>query len=190
MKIGFIDNFDSFVYNLVRYVRETTTGEVCIQRNNEINFKELDSCDAILLSPGPGIPEEAGDLLKVIDRYHATKPLFGVCLGHQALGVYFKNELVQCPFPIHGKSSTIITQNEGVLFKDLAKELQVGRYHSWQLKLDNSSELKPTAFDIDGTLMAFEHATKPIHGVQFHPESILTPDGRKMIANWMKQISN
>jgi anthranilate synthase component II len=188
MKIGFIDNFDSFVYNLVRYVREITDGEVCIQRNNEINFEELDSCDAILLSPGPGIPEEAGKLMKVIDRFHLTKPILGVCLGHQALGEFFHNELISCNEPIHGKSSLITVENTSTLFQNLEKEIEVGRYHSWQIQLKESSVLTATARTLDGTLMAFEHQSKPIYGVQFHPESILTPSGRKIIENWTNSV--
>lgn len=188
MKIGFIDNFDSFVYNLVRYVREISDGEICIQRNNEIDFTELESCDAILLSPGPGIPKEAGELMSVIERFHSSKPILGVCLGHQALGEFYQNELIPCNEPIHGKASFISVKNSSELFQNLTTEIEVGRYHSWQIKLNESSVLKATAHSEDGTLMAFEHTSKPIFGVQFHPESILTPSGRTIIENWTKTV--
>ncbi len=188
MKIGFIDNFDSFVYNLVRYVRESRQVEICIQRNTQIDFSELEDCDALVLSPGPGIPSEAGKLLEVIERFYNSKPLLGVCLGHQALGTFFGNKLIQSTAPIHGKASTIEIQNPGILFKNLETKLAVGRYHSWQILLNQNSELKATAYTEDGTLMAFEHQSKPIYGVQFHPESILTPAGRIIIDNWMSSI--
>jgi anthranilate synthase component 2 len=186
MKIGIIDNFDSFVYNLVRYVREEGV-EVIVQRNNKIDFRELDSCNAILLSPGPGIPTEAGSLIEVIFRYNTTKPILGVCLGHQALGEYFGGKLQQCTEPVHGKASKMNVLNHDSLFANLPDEIEIGRYHSWEIDLSATSELEITGLT-SGSVMSFQHKTLPIHGVQFHPESILTPTGRTLIKNWLKTI--
>jgi anthranilate synthase component II len=185
MKIAVIDNFDSFVYNLIRYIKEEEH-EVIVQRNNQIDFDELESADGILLSPGPGIPSEAGNLLEVIHRFHGRKPILGVCLGHQAIATHFGDALIQCPEPIHGKSSRITITQESEIFQNLPKELIVGRYHSWQTEISSTSELEITATTEDAVVMAIQHKTLPTIGVQFHPESILTPFGRKMIQNWLK----
>jgi len=186
MKIGIIDNFDSFVYNLVRYVREENV-EVVVQRNNQIDFHELETCDALLLSPGPGIPSEAGALIEVIFRYNSTKPMLGVCLGHQALGEYFGGKLKQCPEPVHGKSSKMKILKHGTLFKSLPNHIDVGRYHSWEVDISTAADLEITGKSEEVT-MAFEHKSLPINGVQFHPESILTPEGRTIIKNWINAI--
>ena len=188
MKIAVIDNFDSFVFNLVRYIKEEQH-EVVVQRNNRIDFEVLESADGILLSPGPGIPSEAGDLLEVIKRFHAKKPILGVCLGHQAIAEYFGDSLIPCPEPIHGKASRITIAKESGIFQNLPTEIEVGRYHSWQTRILPSSELEVTASTHDSVVMAIQHRTVPTIGVQFHPESILTPSGRKMIQNWLNIFS-
>ena len=225
MKIAVIDNFDSFVFNLVRYIKEEQH-EVVVQRNNRIDFEVLESADGILLSPGPGIPSEAGDLLEVIKRFHAKKPILtdgkydkiilspgpgipeeagilldlikkyaptksilGVCLGHQAIAEYFGDVLIPCPEPIHGKASRITISKESGIFQNLPAEIEVGRYHSWQTRILPSSELEVTASTHDSVVMAIQHRTVPTIGVQFHPESILTPSGRKMIQNWLNIFS-
>lgn len=184
MKIAVIDNFDSFVFNLVRYIKEEQH-EVIVQRNNELDFKVLESADAILLSPGPGIPSEAGDLLEVIKRFHGQKPILGVCLGHQAIAEHFGDSLIPSPEPVHGKASRITISKESGIFQSLPTEIEVGRYHSWQTQISPSSELEVTASTHDSVVMAIQHKTAPTVGVQFHPESILTPSGRKMIQNWL-----
>lgn len=188
MKIAVIDNFDSFVFNLVRYIKEEQH-EVVVQRNNRIDFEVLESADGILLSPGPGIPSEAGDLLEVIKRFHAKKPILGVCLGHQAIAEHFGDVLIPCPEPIHGKASRITISKESGIFQNLPTEIEVGRYHSWQTRILPSSELEVTASTHDSVVMAIQHRTVPTIGVQFHPESILTPSGRKMIQNWLNIFS-
>ncbi len=185
MKVAVIDNFDSFVYNIVRYFRECTNDEVIVQRNNQINYEELDKCDAILLSPGPGIPSEAGELLSVIKRYTGNKKMLGVCLGHQAIAEVFGGKLEQCSTPVHGKASLAKLTFKDPLFEGIADEFQVGRYHSWKVAETLPSELITTALSEDNEIMAIRHTVHDISGVQFHPESILTPDGRKMIANWL-----
>lgn len=187
MKIGIIDNFDSFVYNLVRYVRETDNVTVVVQRNNEVDYNELDSCDAILLSPGPGIPSEAGELLNVIRCYSGHKKMLGVCLGHQAIAEVFGGTLEQCPAPVHGKATDMTVITEDTLFTGLPQVLPVGRYHSWKINPSGSPYLKITAQTEDGTIMALRHTSHPTCGVQFHPESVLTPQGRQIIENWIRE---
>jgi len=189
MKIGIIDNFDSFVYNLVRYVRETANTDTVVQRNNAVDYGELDSCDAILLSPGPGIPEEAGELKNVIRRYAGKKSLLGICLGHQAIAEVFGGSLISCPEPVHGKSSPARVCSEIPLFAGLPKQFEAGRYHSWQVTIPSDSVLEAAALAEDGTIMALHHQHLPVYGLQFHPESILTPTGRMMIHNWINSIS-
>lgn len=184
MKIAVIDNFDSFVFNLIRYIKEEGH-EVFVQRNNQIDFNTLESADAILLSPGPGIPSQAGELLEVIKRFHGRKPILGVCLGHQAIATHFGDSLIRCSAPIHGKPSRITITKESAIFQNLPREMDVGRYHSWQTQISASSELEITALTEDAIIMAIQHKTHPTIGVQFHPESILTPHGRKMIQNWL-----
>lgn len=187
MKIAVIDNFDSFVYNLVRYLRECDNVEVVVQRNDVVDYELLDQCDAILLSPGPGIPSEAGELLSVIRRYSGKKGILGVCLGHQAIAEVFGAKLEPCPSPVHGKASPIMIDHEDAFFAGLPETIDVGRYHSWQVK-EEVADLKITARTADQTIMAFRHRTHPTIGIQFHPESILTPTGRTLITNWINTL--
>lgn len=185
MKIAVINNFDSFVFNLVRYFREEGC-EVIVQRNDQIDFETLDQCDGILLSPGPGVPSEAGAMPDVIKHFVRKKPILGVCLGHQALAEYFGGTLVLAPQPMHGKSSKIDLVSTP-LFKSLPGTLEVGRYHSWTVAFPLPDELLETA-RFGKEIMAFEHRRLPVYGVQFHPESILTPGGRTMIQNFIKIV--
>lgn len=185
MKIAVIDNYDSFVFNLVRYVEEEGKCEVYMMKNDHIDYEILDKCQAILLSPGPGIPSEAGELMSVIERYHDTKKILGVCLGHQAIVEYFGGTLKQMVRPLHGKASEIYHTNTSSLFENIPKTFHAGRYHSWSAdKLPPS--LQVTAVSFDQEIMAIQHKSLQITGIQFHPESILTPDGRKMIRNWLE----
>ncbi|GAB5418235.1 MAG: aminodeoxychorismate/anthranilate synthase component II [Crocinitomicaceae bacterium] len=186
MKIAVINNFDSFVYNLVRYLKEEGC-QVLVQRNDQVDMEALQSCDGILLSPGPGIPSEAGALNDVIKHFVRKKPMLGVCLGHQALAEYFGGTLALAPVPMHGKSSTIRNTGKSKLFKNLPEAIEIGRYHSWIVKNPAPDELTITA-TYEDEIMAFEHTQLPIFGVQFHPESILTPHGRKMIENFMNSV--
>lgn len=183
-KITVINNYDSFVFNLVRYVEELNC-EVDVQRNDEIDYSAIEEADGILLSPGPGIPEEAGQLLEVVERYAESKKILGVCLGHQAIAQHFGGELSQSLKAIHGKQSSIEIDSSSDLFYSLEPNIDVGRYHSWHVEnLPNC--LKSTAKLSTGQVMAIEHTDYPIYGVQFHPESILTPNGRTIISNWLK----
>ena len=188
MKVAVIDNFDSFVYNIVRYVRESTNDEVIVQRNNQIDYSILDNCDAILLSPGPGIPSEAGELISIIKRYSGKKKMLGICLGHQAIVEAFGGLLEQCESPIHGKSSIVSQVENDPLFKDIPNEFQVGRYHSWRVAEGLPAELKSTVVSDTNEIMALRHVFHDTSGVQFHPESILTPNGRQIINNWLFEV--
>lgn len=188
MKIGVIDNFDSFVFNLVRYLRESSNAEVIVQRNNNIDYEVLDTCDMLLLSPGPGIPEEAGELINVIKKYSGKKKILGICLGHQAISEVFGAKLEQCNTPLHGKSSIVNHLLEDSLFKNISKEFQVGRYHSWKVNNEITEDLETIAVSEEQDIMAIRHKDFDVKGIQFHPESILTPQGRKIIENWINDI--
>ena len=185
MKIAVINNFDSFVFNLVRYLQEEGC-EVLVQRNDQVDFETLNNCDGILLSPGPGIPSEAGALMEVINHFARKKPILGVCLGHQAIVEHFGGKLSLAKKPMHGKSSMILLNNSNI-FEGLPNKTEVGRYHSWIADAPLPEDLKVTAtFQLE--IMALEHRYLPIYGVQFHPESILTPQGRKMIKNFLSKV--
>lgn len=181
-----IDNYDSFVYNLVHYLEELEC-VVTVLRNDQFHIDDLAAYDGILLSPGPGIPEEAGLLKKVIQTYSATKPILGVCLGQQAIGEVFGGSLTNLEEVFHGVATTIdIVKKDTVLFKAMDSQIDVGRYHSWVVAKDDfPGSLEITAIDSNGQIMALRHREYDVRGVQFHPESVLTPQGKTMIKNWI-----
>jgi anthranilate synthase component II len=185
MKILVLDNYDSFVYNLVQYIEEIIDGEVTVRRNDAITIEEVDAFDTIVLSPGPGVPHEAGIMLDLIKRYAATKKIFGVCLGQQAIGEAFGGQLHNLNFPFHGLETPIqIIDREEVTFKKMPTEVNVGRYHSWVVKKENLPDcFKITATDEHGNIMGLRHKNYDVSGVQFHPESIMTPNGKQMLRN-------
>ncbi|MGB1041212.1 MAG: anthranilate synthase component II [Flavobacteriales bacterium] len=183
-KIFIVDNYDSFTYNLVHYV-ESFDAQVTVKRNDKFELSELENYDKIVFSPGPGLPKDAGLLMKVIEEYHKTKPIFGVCLGHQALAEFFGAQLINLKEVHHGVSSKIEIDTSHFLFKDLSPIQEVGRYHSWAIS-DWPNSLKEIGYTTDDyTNMAFAHKQYNCIGVQFHPESVLTPQGLKMIENWL-----
>ncbi len=186
MKILVLDNYDSFVYNLVYILRELG-GDVEVFRNDKIDIEEVKRYDKILLSPGPGIPSEAGILLDVIKEYHATKSIFGVCLGHQAIGEAFGASLHNMGEVLHGVTTPCeIVEPSEVLFQGLPTKFQVCRYHSWTVVPETMpSDLKVTAVDPNGFVMAEAHDRFDVRGVQFHPEAYLTEHGVAMVKNWM-----
>ncbi len=186
-KILVLDNYDSFTYNLVHLVKALGLAELDIFRNDKIPLEEIQKYDKIILSPGPGIPSEAGILLDVIKEYAPSKPILGVCLGHQAIGEAFGGNLTNLSKVYHGISTkAIITHPEDALFKDLPSEMEVGRYHSWVVDKEGFPEdLEITAEDEGGYIMALRHKKYDVCGVQFHPESILTPLGGKILENWL-----
>jgi anthranilate synthase component 2 len=188
MKILVLDNYDSFVYNLV-YILKELGGDVDVFRNDKISLEEVEKYDKILLSPGPGIPEEAGIMLDLIKTYYATKSIFGVCLGHQAIGEAFGAKLHNMGEVLHGVTTKcLITDMNEVLFQEIPSEIEVCRYHSWTVVPETMPvDLKITAIDEKGYVMAEAHQKYDVRGVQFHPEAYLTQHGVKMVENWMNK---
>jgi anthranilate synthase component 2 len=185
-KIIIIDNYDSFTYNLVHYLEDLNC-EVTVYRNDEFDIEELQKFDKILLSPGPGIPDEAGLLKEVIKTYSASKSILGVCLGQQAIAEVFGGSLINLENVFHGVATNIKIQvQDEPLFKDLDSEIEVGRYHSWVVNSADFPEvLEITSLDNSGQIMSLRHKTLDVRAVQFHPESILTPHGKKILENWV-----
>lgn len=188
MKIAVIDNYDSFVHNLIRYLKEESQAEIQVYRNTAIDLNELEQADGILLSPGPGLPQDAGQMMEVIERFHERKSILGVCLGHQALAHHFGIPLYRQAAPLHGKSSRVEHYHNGKLFQDLPDELEVGRYHSWLVSDEVDAQFTISCRTSTGEIMAMEHKQLNLHGVQFHPESLLTPTGRQMVRNWIHTL--
>lgn len=205
MKILVFDNYDSFTYNLVHLVEKILHQKVDVYRNDQIFLEDVQQYDKIILSPGPGIPEEAGLLLPLINEYAATKSILGVCLGHQAIGEAFGGKLVNLSTVYHGVATNIKVVNDELsmvsdtgspltaqplrsqLFEGLPDEIEVGRYHSWIVSDENfPKELEVTARDENNYIMALQHKKYDVQGVQFHPESVLTPKGEDIIRNWLK----
>ena len=184
-KIVVIDNYDSFTYNLVHYLEDLDC-EVTVFRNDEFYIDELKPFDKILLSPGPGIPDEAGLLKEVIKTYAPSKSILGVCLGQQAIGEVFGGSLINLEKVYHGVATKVsITVPDEILFNGLEKEIEVGRYHSWVVSKDGFPEvLEITSVDGNGEIMSLRHKTYDVRGVQYHPESVLTPEGKKILRNW------
>ena len=186
MKIVIIDNYDSFAYNLSHLMKELGA-EVTVKRNDQFQLEELEKFDKILLSPGPGIPEEAGLLLKVISTYAGKKPILGVCLGEQAIGEVYGGKLTNLEDVFHGIQSPITLTTSDYLFEGLPSQIPVGRYHSWVVDREGFPDcLEVTAVSEEGYIMALRHRTLDVRGVQFHPESVLTPDGKQILANWIQ----
>ena len=185
MKIVIIDNYDSFTYNLSHLVKELGA-EVDVLRNDQFELSELAPYSKIILSPGPGIPSEAGLLLDVIRTYAGKKPILGVCLGHQAIGEVFGAQLENLSDVFHGVATPCHVIADDPIFSGLERDITVGRYHSWVVSKDGFPDcLEVTAVSDEGQVMALRHRTLNVRGIQFHPESVLTPDGRKMIQNWL-----
>jgi len=185
-RILVFDNYDSFTYNLVHAVKKLGYTNVEVHRNDQIALEDIARFDKIILSPGPGVPSESGILLDVIRKYAPTKCILGVCLGEQAIAEAFGGTLINLTEVHHGVSSIVDVLEEDVLFNGLPKQLEVGRYHSWAAEKSTLPDcLTITAVDNEGMIMAFAHKTYDVRGVQFHPESVLTPDGEKMLKNWL-----
>jgi anthranilate synthase component 2 len=179
-----IDNYDSFTYNLVHYLEEFNC-KVTVKRNDKFNLDELEMFNYILLSPGPGIPNESGLLKAAIKRYSPTKNILGVCLGQQAIGEVFGGTLKNLDTVYHGVATPVTVIEDDILFKDIPKTFNVGRYHSWVVNTPLPEGLIPTSFDKSGQLMSLRHKTYNVRGVQYHPESILTEYGKKIMENWI-----
>ena len=187
MKILVFDNYDSFTYNLVQIIEQIVGEKVDVFRNDQIHLEDIEKYDKIILSPGPGIPEEAGILLELIKKYAPTKSIFGVCLGQQAIAEAFGGSLINLSEIYHGVATESNQIKEHSIFKNLPKTLEVGRYHSWAVNPENfPEELEITSIDNNGMIMSLKHKTYDVHAVQYHPESILTPNGREILENFLK----
>lgn len=186
MKILVLDNYDSFTYNLVQMIEQIVNEKIDVFRNDKISLEEVAKYDKIILSPGPGIPEEAGILLDLIKKYAPTKSLFGVCLGQQAIAEAFGGTLINLSEIYHGVATESTQMKEHKLFKDLPETLEVGRYHSWAVNPENfPDELEITSVDASGMIMSLKHKIYDVHAVQYHPESILTPKGKQILENFL-----
>ena len=188
MKILVFDNYDSFTYNLVHYIEKVSDAKVDVFRNDKITLPEIKKYDKILLSPGPGIPNEAGILLEVIKEFAPTKSILGVCLGQQAIGEVYGSKLINLDSVYHGVATVMEVVKEDVMFKGIPRKFKGGRYHSWVVDEKNfPKELEITVKDENGYVMGLRHKKYNVRGVQFHPESILTEHGLKMISNWVNE---
>ena len=184
-KIFVIDNYDSFTYNLVHYLEEFDA-KVTVKRNDQFELSEIEDYEYLLLSPGPGIPDEAGLLKAAIKKYAASKKILGVCLGQQAIGEVFGAKLNNLNTVFHGVATQINVTEKDLLFDGLPDSFEVGRYHSWVVKTPLPKDLVATSFDNNEQLMSLRHKNYPVRAVQFHPESILTLYGKKILENWIK----
>ena len=185
-KILVLDNYDSFTYNLVHYIRELGYTDVDVIRNDKMTVEEVAAYDKIVLSPGPGIPDESGILKDVIKQYGATKPILGVCLGHQAIAEVYGATLENRSTVLHGIANEMKVIKNDVIYEGLPEKFDVGRYHSWQInKSLLGDNLEITAVDEKGDIMSVRHKTHNVCGVQFHPESILTEHGKQIMKNWL-----
>mgnify|MGYP001042020367 CR=1 FL=1 len=184
-KVLILDNYDSFTYNLVHYVEASLKYEVDVFRNDEISLKDVNKYETIILSPGPGLPKDAGILKEVIERYASSKKILGVCLGMQAIGEVYGGELINLDNVFHGVATPItITDTSDLLYKGLPNSFDIGRYHSWVVSKKNFPEvLNITSVEENGQIMSLKHKDHKLYGVQFHPESILTEHGKEMINN-------
>ena len=183
-----IDNYDSFTYNLVQYLEELTHSEINVRRNDKLTLNEVDDYEIIILSPGPGLPHAAGLMAEILKTYASTKRILGVCLGHQAIIENFGGSIHNLEKVYHGVATPIIqSEHKSILFKDIDETFLAGRYHSWSGVIDQMpNELQITAIDEQGAIMAVQHKKLPIYGVQFHPESIMTAVGKKILANFLE----
>ena len=186
-KILVIDNYDSFTYNLVHYLEDLGC-EVTVKRNDQLSLEEVDAFHKIVLSPGPGIPDEAGLLKPIIETYAATKSILGVCLGQQAIGEVFGGTLINLEAVFHGVATKVTRCVEDEpLYNGLDKTIEVGRYHSWVVDANLPPMLEATSFDENGQVMSLRHKLYDVKGVQYHPESVLTPQGKTILKNWINQ---
>lgn len=186
MKILVIDNYDSFTYNLVHYLEDLNC-DVTVVRNDKLTLEDVEPFDKIVLSPGPGIPDEAGLLKPIIERYAPTKSILGVCLGQQAIGEVFGGSLINLDEVYHGVATKVtICVDDESLFNGLEKDIEVGRYHSWVVNPNLPDCLEATSFDENGQVMSLRHRAYDVKGVQYHPESVLTPYGKQILKNWVE----
>lgn len=187
VKVLLLDNYDSFTFNLYHYL-DAHGAEVLVRRNDEISLEETETVEKIVLSPGPGLPQESGKLLSIIDFAKREKPILGVCLGMQALAIDAGGDLINLQKVKHGISEIIEIDTCSKLFHGFHNQLEVGLYHSWAVKRNFSSDWNEIAWNSEGILMAMEHKNLPLYGVQFHPESVMTPLGKKIIHHFLTKL--
>lgn len=185
MKVLVLDNYDSFTYNLV-HMLEAVGAQCDVVRNDAVDDNMVAAHDRVVISPGPGLPEQAGRTMEILERFHASHRILGVCLGHQAIGLFFGGKLKNLEQVYHGVSTPLVVHSESPLFREIPTSFEAGRYHSWVVdQATLPDELIVTATDASGEIMAMHHRILPIHSVQFHPESVMTPHGGKMLQNWL-----
>lgn len=185
IKVLVIDNYDSFTYNLVHYLEDLNC-DVTVVRNDKLSLDDVEPFDKIVLSPGPGIPDEAGLLKPIIKRFAPTKSILGVCLGQQAIAEVFGGSLINLEDVYHGVATKVtVCVNDESLFKGMDKDIEVGRYHSWVVNPNLPDSLEATSFDANGQVMSLRHRVYDVKGVQYHPESVLTPNGKQILKNWL-----
>jgi anthranilate synthase component II len=189
LNIVVIDNYDSFTYNLV-HLLEAEGAQCVVMRNDEMEWETIAHCDGLILGPGPGLPKEAGELMSVIAKHASNKPMLGICLGHQALAEFFGGRLINLDRVFHGKEEIIEWVEDNALIEQLPREMKVGLYHSWGVEPLPSCEWFVTARSVHGVVMGLQHSDKPIFGVQFHPESVMTPMGRQLLRNWLNSLES
>ncbi|MAQ70304.1 MAG: aminodeoxychorismate/anthranilate synthase component II [Flavobacteriales bacterium] len=186
MKLLIIDNYDSFTFNL-KHMCETYVSSVNVVRNDEISISDISYFDKIIISPGPGLPLDAGISVELVQKYYAKKPILGICLGAQAIAVAFGCKLFNLKEVMHGRKSKIqILNRQDLVYENVPEHIFVGRYHSWAINLSSNSDFIVTAVDKDEVVMSFRHLQYPLHGIQYHPESILTKFGQKILINWLQ----
>ena len=187
-KILLIDNFDSFTFNLYHYLEELWSGKIAVKRNNDLKLEEVMKFHKIVISPGPGLPEQAGNLLPILKEIKFKKKILGICLGMQAIAQVFDSKLINLKDIVHGQSSNLnVLKKNHLLYRNLPKRFKVGRYHSWAVNPDQlSKDLIVTAKDEHGNIMSLMHKDLPIYAVQYHPESVLSEFGKEIIKNWLK----
>ena len=190
MKILMVDNYDSFTYNLVHYLESKNGVDVTVCKNDEIAFDQIDQFDRIVISPGPGLPEESGEIIRLIQEQSGKKPILGICMGHQAIGKAFGADLKNLYEVLHGVSTPSIQTGDCTIFNNLSENFEIGRYHSWVIDEKTlSDDFEITLKDEKGEIMAIQHKEYDLIGLQFHPESVLTPDGLTIIQNWLNPDS-
>jgi anthranilate synthase component II len=189
MKVLVVDNYDSFVYNIVHLLYEIGVAEIDVVKNDQLDFSYIHQYDKIVLSPGPGIPKNAGMMPQLLSEFAFTKSILGICLGHQAIAEHFGTDLINLSEPIHGVASEIEILKEDYLFKNLPKNFKIGHYHSWVVSEVISDELEVIAKDELGNIMAIKHKKYDVRGLQFHPESILTENGKTILTNWINHLN-
>ena len=188
MKVLVVDNYDSFVYNIVHLLYEIGVAEIDVVKNDQLDFSYINQYDKIVLSPGPGIPKNAGMMPQLLSEFASTKSILGICLGHQAIAEHFGTDLVNLSEPLHGVPSEIEILKEDYLFENLPKHFKIGHYHSWVVSETISDDLEVLAKDELGNIMAIKHKKYDVRGLQFHPESILTTEGDVMLHNILKWV--